>query len=175
MHLCKKFFLSHICIYLNFNRTRAFLRICLHLEVLDSSTFLLLAELFLTESEVKWSCIHHQTFFSQPSNVASGGKQNAFRVLFLHVNPFWVAFNKQMRTSFVRSRQMHLRCNIWPQKLKECWELPKEDVYYCMHFILRNQTKNFVFSRLHSAKSNLATSETHNSKSGFYVFELESV
>ena len=63
MHLCKKFFLSHICIYLNFNRTRAFLRICLHLEVLDSSTFLLLAELFLTESEVKWSCIHHQTFF----------------------------------------------------------------------------------------------------------------
>ena len=63
MHLCKNLFFSHICIYLNFNRTRAFLRICLHLELLDSSTFLLLAELFLTESEVKWSCIRHQIFF----------------------------------------------------------------------------------------------------------------
>ena len=145
MHLCKKFFLSHICIYLNFNRTRAFLRICLHLEVLDSSTFLLLAELFLTESEVKWSCIHHQTFFSQPSNVASVGKQNAFRVLFLRVNPFWVVFNKQMRTSFVTSRQMHLLCNISPQKLEFYLEATKETVCYNMHIILRMSRKKSIF------------------------------
>ena len=83
MHLCKKFFLSHICIYLNFNRTRAFLRICLHLEVLDSSTFLLLAELFLTESEVKWSCIHHQTFFFSAIQCCQCRKTKCFQTFAL--------------------------------------------------------------------------------------------
>ena len=144
MHLCKNLFFSHICIYLNFNRTRAFLRICLHLEVLDSSTFLLLAELFLTESEVKWSCIHHQTFFSQPSNVASGGKQNAFRVLFLHVNPFWVAFNKQMRTSFLSTWQMHLRESISPQKCISAWkQQQKECVTICILLSASEEKVNF--------------------------------
>jgi len=88
MHLCKKFFLSHICIYLNFNRTRAFLRICLHLEVLDSSTFLLLAELFLTESEVKWSCIHHQTFFFSAIQCCQWRKAKCFQSFVLACQSF---------------------------------------------------------------------------------------
>ena len=62
----------------------------------------------------------------------AGGRKMLFRV-HLRANPFWVTFNKQMRTSLQSTWRMHLRGSISSQKLDFCMEAIKERVRYNMH------------------------------------------
>ena len=155
---------------------RAFLRICLHVEVLDSSTFLLLAELFLTESEVKWSCIHHQTFFflSHPMLPVEESKMLSDFCSCMLILSELTSTNKWERLLWEVDKCICV-ATFDLKNWKSAGNYQKKTFITVCTLSCATKQKTLFFSRLHSAKSNLTTSESHNSKSGSYVFGLESV